>query len=208
MLINVRSGQIDGSLPEAIGFAVGVAETVKNATGVELGVWQSLYGRPLGTIAWSVTVESIAELVGHNQKLAEDADYLAQSDAARSLFIAGSFEDQLTNVVHTAGTPGTMAFVQAITAVAAPGKQGDAMAWGIEMADYASGVSGNAVTFGVRQFAEAGQIGWIMGYGDAGAIDASQAALSSDAGYQERLAAGAGLIIPGTASSMLSQRLN
>ncbi len=53
MLINVRSGQLDASLPEGLGFALDIAETVTAATGTELGVWQARYGRPLGSVSWS-----------------------------------------------------------------------------------------------------------------------------------------------------------
>lgn len=208
MLINVRSGQIDGSLPEALAFAVDIAETVKNATGTELGVWQALYGRPLGSVAWSANVESFAELAALNQKLAENADYLTKSDAARSLFIPGSFEDQLTRVVHTAGTPGAMAFVSAINAVIAPGKMAEATAWGIDIAEHAASVTGNAVTFGVGQFGAGGAVGWITGYPDAAAVDAGQEALANDAGYGERVTAAAGLFIEGSPTTILSQRLN
>jgi len=90
----------------------------------------------------------------------------------------------------------------------APGKAADASAWAIDIANHAASVTGNAVTFGVRQFGEGGAVGWITGYADAAAVDASQAALANDAGYGERIAGAAGLFIEGSPTQILSQRLN
>jgi hypothetical protein len=208
MLINLRSGVIDAAIPDAIGFAVDIADHVENSTGVAVGVWQALYGRPLGSVAWSVVVESFADLATMNQKLAEDADYLDKTNAARQMFIPGSFEDGLTNIVHTAGDVGPMAYVSSLSALGIAGKMPEVMAFGIDIADHVSSVTGSNVSFCTDVFAEVGRVTWIAGYADAAAIDTAQEALATDAGYLERTSRIGDLFVPSSGSTTLSQRLN
>jgi hypothetical protein len=208
MLINVRSGVIDTNLPDAIGFSVDIAQVVESATGIPVGVWQTLYGRPLGTVAWSVTVDSFADLATMNQKLAEDATYLEKSGAAQDMFISGSFEDGLTNVVHTAGDQGAMGYVSALSAIGLGGKTAEVMAFGVGIADYVNSVTGNSVSFCVDQFAEIGRVTWVGAYADAAAVDAAQQALAADSGYLERTSAVGDLFLPGSGTNILSQRIN
>ncbi len=208
MLINVRSGVIDAALPDAIGFAVDIADHVENTTGVAVGVWQALYGRPLGSIAWSVVVDSFADLAAMNQKLAEDTAYLDKTEAARSMFVAGSFEDGLTNIVHTAGDEGPMAYVSSVTALGLAGKMADVAEFGADMADHVNSVTGGTVSFCADAFAEVGRVTWVAGYADAEAIDSSQAALAGDAEYLERIARIGDLFAASSGTTVLSQRLN
>lgn len=206
MLLNLRSGQIDADLAEAIGFAVDVAAHIKDVTGHELGVWQSLYGNPLGTISWSVQVESFAELAALTQKLAEDAAYMEKASAARSLFMPGSFEDRITRVVHLAGTPNTPGYSSGINAIAAdiPG----ATAFGVEIADLVSAATGNPVMFCIDGYSNMGSMTWIQTLPDAESIDASQAALAQDAAIQAKMAESRSLFLPGHTTSFLAQRIN
>jgi hypothetical protein len=208
MLINVRSGVIDAALPDALGFAVDIAEHVENTTGVAVGVWQALYGRPLGSVAWSVMVDSFAEMATVNQKLTEDATYLEKSSEARGMFIPGSFSDGLTNVVHTAGEPGPTAYVTTLSAIGVAGKVAEVMEFGVEIADYVSSVTGNTVAFCADVFAEIGRVTWIGSYADAEAVDASQSVLAGDAGYLERIAGIGDLFVAASGTTVLSQRLN
>ena len=184
------------------------SEVVESATGIPVGVWQTLYGRPLGTVAWSVMVDSFADLATMNQKLAEDATYVEKSGAAQDMFISGSFEDGLTNVVHTAGEQGAMGYVSALTAVGVAGKVADVMAFGVEIADYVHSTTGTSVSFCSDMFSDVGRVTWVAGYADAAAIDAANATLSADAGYLERTSVIGDLFVAGTGSEILSQRLN
>ncbi len=208
MLINVRSGVVDASLPEAVGFAVEAAQDVEDATGLAVGVWRAVYGRPLGSLAWSVQVDSFADLATMNQKLAENESFLAKSENARSLFMAGSFQDSLTRVVHSAGTPGAVGYVSGLTATGQAGKTAEVMAFGVDIADYVSSVTGNATMFCVDAFAAVGQVTWITAYAEAASIDEAQEQLMGDPGYLERTSAVADLFVAGTGQMALSQRIN
>lgn len=208
MLINVRSGQIATDQVAGIAFAVDIAEEVEKATGVAIGVWTMLYGRPMGTVSWSAQIDSFADLATLTTKLGESSTYLDKVQAAAGLWIPGSFEDRLTNVVHTAGTPGPVDYVSSLTAVVAPGRTAEAMAFGVEVSDHVAGLIGCTLNFCVDAFADMGQVTWFVGYPDAEAIDTAQAAMASDAGYQERVNATADLFLAGTATRTLAQRIN
>ena len=207
MLINVRSGQIATDQAAGLAFAVDIAEEVENATGVAIGVWTALYGRPMGTVSWSAQVESFADLATLTTKLGESSTYLDKVQAAAELWIPGSFEDRLANVAHTAGESGTVEYVSSLTAVAAPGHMSDATAFGVEVSDYVADLTGCAVSFCVDAFADMGQLTWFVAYGDAAAVDTAQGALAGDTGYQQRVDSTAELFA-GTASRTLAQRIN
>ncbi len=206
MLLNLRSGQIDADLPEAIGFSLDIAAHVTSVTGQEIGVWQALYGSPLGTVSWSAQVESFADLAAFNQKLAEDATYLEKASAGRNLFIAGSFQDQITRVIHAAGTPNTPAYSAGINAIAVD--QAAAMQFGVEIADLVSAATGNPIMFCVDGYSTMGAMTWIQTMSDAAAIDAAQAAMTADAAIQAKMAESSGLFLPGHSTGFLAQRLN
>lgn len=208
MLINVRSGQIATDQVAGLAFAVDIAEEVENASGVPIAAWTVLYGRPMGTVSWSAQVDAFADLATLTAKLGESSSYLDKVQAAAELWIPGSFEDRLANVVHTAGTPGAVEYVSSLTAVAAPGRAGDAAAFGVEISDYVAQLTGCSLTFCVDAFADMGQVTWFLGYADAEAVDSAQAAIAADAGYQERADATADLFLAGTATRTLAQRIN
>ena len=147
MYINTRTGQIASDQASGLAFAVDIAGEVERATGVPIGVWQGLYGQPLGSVTWSARVDTFAELATLNAKLGESASYLEKVAGASELWIPGSFGDRLARVVHAAGEPTSMAFVSSLTAVAAPGKQPDVAEFGAEVTDYVHQLTGAAVSF-------------------------------------------------------------
>lgn len=191
-----------------LGFAVDIAEEVERASGVPLSVWTVLYGRPMGTVSWSAQLDSFVDLATFSSKLAESSSHMEKVQAAAGLWIPGSFEDRLANVVHTAGAPGSVDCVSSLTAVAAPGRMGDATAFGAEVSDHVAALTGCSLTFCVDAFADMGQVTWFVGYADAAAVDTAQAAIAADAGYQERVNATADLFIAGTPTRTLAQRIS
>ena len=128
--------------------------------------------------------------------------------AASELWIPGSFADRLGRVVHAAGEPTAMDYVSSLTAVAAPGKQAEVAAFGVEIADYVHSLTGVALSFCAGAFSDVGEFTWIAVYPDADAVDAAQNAIATDPGYLERTVAAGDLFVPGTAAMTLSQRLN
>jgi hypothetical protein len=209
MYINLRSAQIAGDPGAAMGFAVDIAETVEEATGVSVSVWTGLFGVPMGTVSWSSQVESFSTLATLGQKLGESAAYNDKVAAATKagLFVVGSLQNRLLNVVHQAGTPGPFQFVSSLTATADAGKVAEAMAFGVEVSDFVSGLTGSAVSFAANTFADVGSLSWIAGYADAAAVDAAQAAIAGSAEYMERTKAAGELFVPATGAMALAERV-
>lgn len=209
MYINLRSAQIANDPVAAVGFAVDIADTVEEATGVSVSVWTGLYGVPMGTVSWSSQVESFSTLATLGQKLGESAAYNDKLAAATQagLFAVGSVQDRLVNVVHQAGTPGPIEFVSSLTATAHAGSVAEAMAFGVEVADFVAGLTGSAISFAANTFADVGSLTWIAGYADAAAVDHGQAAIAGSAEYMERTKAAGDLFVPASGSMTLAQRL-
>ena len=48
--------------PDAMAFAVDIAQHVKKVVGVDVLTWSAVYGAPIGSISWSCRVESLAAI--------------------------------------------------------------------------------------------------------------------------------------------------
>lgn len=209
MYISARTGQIANDLVAATAFALEVAEVVESTTGNTVSVWQGMLGTPLGSISWSGQVEGFAQSAAQDQKLMENAQYveMVQQAGSAGLFVPGSIENHFARILHAAGTPGPFEYFQLISARVATGKLPDAVAFATDMADYASGLTGNPVTVAGSNWGDPGTLMFFTGHADADSVDAAQDATMGDAGYQERLAKAAGIFVDGTATASLAKRL-
>lgn len=209
MYISARTGQIAADLVAATAFALEVAELVEDTTGNPISVWQGTLGTPLGSISWSGQVESFAEGQTHDQKLMENATYLQmiQDAGAAGLFVPGSLDNHFLRVLHAAGTQGPVQYLQAIAARIIPGRQPEALAFAVEVADYASGLLGSPITVCGTNFGEPGTMMFFTGYAGADSVDEALEATMADAGYQERVAKAADVFVDGSIQTTLAKRL-
>jgi len=97
-----RAADLDQA-PDAMAFAVDIAQHVKKVTGVEVLTWSAVYGAPIGSISWSCRAESLAAIAKMTDQLNADADYLDKVQQSRSLF-TGPLEDTIGEVVAISGT--------------------------------------------------------------------------------------------------------
>jgi len=67
-------------------FALEAADFVLKATGQDINVWASVYGRALGTISWTTQVESHAAMAAFGDQLGADSEYQEMIFDAAGLF--------------------------------------------------------------------------------------------------------------------------
>src|SRR5215211_1012511 len=95
MLLWTRTRQLDGlGGPEASAAAVEVAQHSGSITGLEVVPWASVYGLPLGTVVYSVQVESQSAIAAALTTVAESG----------GTFDDGPAEDAIADLVSTAGS--------------------------------------------------------------------------------------------------------
>ncbi len=200
---------LQGDTRESMPWASEVTAHVNANTGMDVSLWGSVFGYPAGTLAWSTMVEGRAQLGAEMAKLSTDNAYLDLASKAQE-WVTGPAEDIFRSVVH--GGPGdeppAVGAVASITqAVAATGKMPEALAWGVDMAQHASGVTGIAVSLLVNAYGDFGGMAFISTAADMASADAAADAIQGDADYMAKLPASSSLFVDGTAHQSLLQRL-
>ena len=200
---------LQGDTRETMPWASEVTAHVNANTGLDVSLWGSVFGYPTGTLAWSTMVEGRAQLGGEMAKLTTDNAYLDLALKAQD-WVTGPAEDVFRSVVH--GGPGdeppAVGAIASITvAVAATGKMPEALAWGVDMAQHASSVTGVAVSLLVNAYGDFGGMAFISTAADMGVADATGDALQADADYIAKIGASTGLFVDGSAHQSLLQRL-
>jgi hypothetical protein len=192
---------------EAMASSVEVAEKVTEITGLDIHVWQTRFGAPVGTISWSCRLESQAELHTATEKLTVDATYI---DMAMSMagYYEGAAEDTIMRVVSGTPAPAPSKFYVATTATMANGKYKDAIAWGVSMQEFTCDALDAPGLFGTAGYGGFADVGWLMGRDSMDEVDRAADWEMSNEEYHERIDAARDLFIPGSGVQRLVERLN
>lgn len=206
-----RVGALNGGPVETLGWAVDITARVNEVMDVEVSVWQGQFGYPLGTVAWTAILESRAQLADETAKLAGDQGYLDLLTQGQAFVGTVPFEDAFRTMVHATTEPGDPpppgAWAEVTTASPAAGQLGAALAWGVEMADRYTAITGTGSAFFTDDYGPFGQMTWIAVHQDAAAADRAAEGVAGDADYLAALDAGGDLFQPGSASQAVSVKL-
>jgi len=200
---------LQGDARETMPWASEVTAHVNANTNMNVSLWGSVFGYPVGTVAWSTWVEGRAQLSAEMEKLPTNAAYLDLALKAQE-WVTGPAEDIFRSLVHggPAAEPPAVGSIASVTqAVAATGKMPDAVAWGVDMAQHASSVTGHPVSLLVNTYGDFGGMAFISTAADMAAADASGDALQGDADYIAKISASSGMFVDGSAHQSLLRRL-
>ena len=204
-------GALNGGPVETLGVGGGHHRPVNEAMDVEVSLWQGQFGYPLGTVAWTALLESRAQLADETAKLAGDKGYLDLLTQGQAFVGTVPFEDAFRTMVHATTEPGDPpppgAWAEVTTASPAAGQLGAALAWGVEMADRYTAITGTGSAFFTDDYGPFGQMTWIAVHQDAAAADRAAEGVAGDADYLAALDAGGDLFQPGSASQAVSVQL-
>jgi hypothetical protein len=200
---------LSGDPRQTMAWAAEVTGMVNTITDLNVSLWGSRFGYPVGTVAWSAIVEGRAHQASEAAKLAANNEYLDFVAKAQD-WVSAPAEDIFRRIVH--GGPGDnppeVGAIASITqAVAATGKLAEAVAWAIDMATHATSVTGNQVNLLLNAYTDFGGIAFISTVPDMAAADAAADALEADTGYIDKIGGSAGLFVEGSAHQSLLQRL-
>ncbi len=209
MLLFGRMATLGGHPRAAMAWAAEMNAYVCKKSGRPLALWSVSFGQPVGSVVWTVPVDSHADLQAAFAGLAEDDGYYALIEKGAP-FVTGPMVDTLREVVHGAPTPGGRpvgSVAVLTTATMSADKGADAVAWSVELASYVTSVTGDPSMFLLDSYGTFGQATWIGAAADMAAVDAASAKMQTDPGYLKRLAASGGLFIPGSGRRSLATRI-
>lgn len=203
--VNTMTG---ARIRDGVQFAGEITDYVNSHSELDVSAHSFIFGRPLGTLAWSCMVETHAQMLAATEALTGDDSYLDQTAKASELFV-GPAEDSFREVLHTAGeltAPGR--YTTAVLAKGNAERMADVMMWGMEMTDIVQKVSGRPSAFLADAYADFGGVAWLTAFDDADSIDTMRTELRSDPDYLAHMAGSAGMFIPGSGHGSLVQLIS
>jgi hypothetical protein len=211
MFLFSRLLTLSGPPDESMAWAAEITGVANGASDVDVTCWASLYGHPVGTVAWSAVVESRTQMMTLGAKLAAEPSYSALISRAAD-WVRTPAQDHFRRPLNAAATPPSGpppigAVAQVTTAVATAGRLMDAMAWGLDMAEYTAKASELPVTFFSDVYGQFGGVAWIGVQPDMAAVDATDVRLNGDAGYLERIGKLGDLFVANSGNVALMTRI-
>ena len=202
MYMFARLVTLNGSPRKVMPWVAGITKYVNDHGTLPTTCWQSTFGYPLGTVAWSTVADSQATLSAAMGSLIAQDEFLDHLDAGAEL-VAAPGQDLLREIVY--GTPSDPPPIGAIATVtnatAMVDRLGDAMMWAIEIAQHIENVIGSPIAVTRDVFGTIGGITWIGVAPDVAAADAAAGKMAADADYLSKVAGSKDLFITGSGRS-------
>ena len=176
-----RRVRIAGSAASAIPFSVGMGKLVTKITGQPVSTWSSVFSPGAGTIAWGTFAPDLKTLQDMMDTLQADKTFQAESEKGREMFIPGSMDDGLAQVVHGNPDPSSNPqYVAVVHATCAPGKLVQGMTAGVEIAQHVEKATGHPTMFLARNTGPFGGVTWLTPYDDVTTMERAEQAFYGD----------------------------
>lgn len=195
-----------GRMRSAQGFIADATAHVNENTPFDLGVWSVLFGRPVGTVSFSMMLEDLGTYLDASAELNASSAYIDKVNSAGDIW-AGPAEDYLREVVHTAGEPADDPVFASATQAVIQEDYSKALEWSVGMADLARSTTGHATMLLRNVYGDFGGLMWLSGATTSAEIAAANAALRDSGEYLERLDAAEDLFVPGSGQQALLRRM-
>jgi len=191
-------------------WAVEMTHEVNAHSGVEVSLWSTVFGFPLGTFVWSARIDSRAELAEMTARLVANDTYHACVEQGQE-FVTAPGQDTLRQLVHaeklTSTAPPVGAVATVTTATPSAGHIGQALTWGAEITTLNSSITGTPASFFADAYGPFGQLTWITTHADMAAVDAANHALQSNPAYLASIDGAGALFVPASGMQGLAVRI-
>lgn len=173
---------------DGLTWAVGMTEHAKRVTGLDIELWGQVWSPEFGRIAWTTFVPDLETLAAAGDKMQTDAAMTAEAAKGAPL-ITGGMDDALFSIVHGELDPSApqAEYVTTVSAVCASGGLTKGMTTGVELAQRAEKITGTPTMFVANMTGVYGGVGWITGFANAGALEASQEQMAADADWAKQV---------------------
>lgn len=195
-----------GSMGAGIAAAIEGGAKASDLIGAPIFVWGSVLSSSVGTVTWSMRVDSLEQLMTYGDTINASDEIGAWLTSTEPLF-SGPISDVVTQVVHGAPSGPPAPYVSVVVATCANGSFGEGMAMGVEIAEAATRITGNSTMFGMSLFGLYGSVAWLTSLPDMAAVEADFAALAADADWIKLIDRAGHVYTPGATTSLL-RRLN
>lgn len=190
----VRLGR--GRARDAMEWATQVCDLVTKGTELDLSLYGQVFGRDVGTVSWTCTVDDLTQLEAAQDKLMVD-DGFAEAIERGAEFQTDGPHDSLIQILHGAPDPDQhIEYATIVHSVCAPGGLVRGVELGIQIAQRATELGGMTTSFGMHTTGAYGGVAWITTAPSLADLQASEAKVNGDPSFVKMVDDGA----PGTYS--------
>jgi hypothetical protein len=183
---SIRLSGVKGQ--EAIAWATRLTEVVKNLSGLDVGLWHTLYSGEVGKLNWATFVPDMAVLEGAFAKLDADAGMNELAEQGDEYVIQGTLSDVIDKVVHGQPDPSRRVnYVSAVATTIKAGKFARGYSLGVEIAQTAEKITGLPSLFVANSTGDYAGVAWISGFTDIAELERAQNALDESQAFVELL---------------------
>lgn len=183
---SIRLSGIKGQ--EAIGWATRLTEVVKNVSGLDVGLWQTLYSGEVGKLSWTTFVPDMAALEGAFAKLDADAGLNELVEQGDEYVVQVTLSDVIGKVVHGQPDPSrNVSYVSVVATTIRAGKFARGYSLGVEIAQAAEKITGLPSLFVGNSTGDYSGVAWVSGFTDIGELERAQNALDESQAFVELL---------------------
>ena len=191
---------------EALPAAIEVGAMVAGITGRDVNVFTAIFGAPQGSVMWSARADSLADLQEVTDKLMADAGYLEKLQSMDGLFMTPA-DDRFARFL-TPPMEATSKYYGVTGAAMANGKFADALAFGVETAEYIGTSMKCPSAFVKAAYGGFGDVTWITGFDTMAQVDAFDDWQMTDSGYHDIVSRAGGLFVENSGHTSLLEKLN
>ena len=192
--------------PQALDFSLESAAHVGKLIGKNIAVSRLTYGQPAGVVQFTYLFENMGELDQSQEQITTDAATAEYGVRAAELF-EGAPEDNIGRlVVSTIQEPRPV--MNVISAITAPGKAADMMAFGTEMHEIVTAVTGAPAAFVVSVSGAFGGTRFVIGADSMAGLQAAMEKLQGDDRAMKRMEKSRDLFVSGSGQSSILRRIN
>lgn len=182
-------------------------DTLTDLTGQPFHAWAVAAGAPIGAFAMSTRVDSFAQVLDLQMKMAADEGYQSQAAKTGKMW-ATPAETNMNRVVAYSGEPSDPKPITSVTrATIAPGQVRAAVAAGNEILELVTALGGASGLLAIGAVGNFNEINWISGFDSGAEVDASAEKVLGNPDYLEKVDGMAGLFLAGQSERFLLARL-
>jgi hypothetical protein len=207
MFIFVRRRTIKaGKLTQALDFAIESSAHVGKVIGKTVAVQRLAYGQPAGVLQFSYLVDQMSEFDESAERIAGDAGAADFASRGAELF-EGLPEDNIGRVVVST-FDGPKPVMNIVSAVGAPGKFPEVLAFGVEMQQLLTSTTGEPAAFVTGISGAVGGVRFALGADSMAGLQAANEKLQEGGAFAKLMERTGALFVPASGHTAILRKIN
>ena len=180
-----------GRARDAMEWSTQICDLVNKGTDLDMSLYGQVFGRDVGTVAWTCTVDDLTQIEAASDKLTVDDAFAAAIERGAEFQTDGP-HDSLIQILH--GEPDPTRHVEYVTivhSVCAIGGFQKGVELGIQIAQKSTELGGQQTSFGMHTTGPNGGVAWITTAPSLAELQEAEAKVNGDPAFIQLVDGGA-----------------